>query len=85
MERLTELVQSAEAGDQKLQVRLTPPQLGSLNIEVTKVDGVVTAKLEVQSAAAQQVLLEHLTGLKESLSQQGNVVERIEIQVQEAS
>ncbi|MEZ6046920.1 MAG: flagellar hook-length control protein FliK [Planctomycetaceae bacterium] len=83
LERLSESVRIADKNHQQLKVRLTPPQLGSMNIEVTRQDGVVTARLEVQSSTTQQVILEQLAGLKETLQHQGHTVERIEVTVQD--
>ena len=85
LERLSDSVRVADKNHQQLKVRLTPPQLGSMQIEVTRQDGVVTARMEVQSVAAQQLLLDQMSGLKETLQQQGHHVERIEVTIQEPS
>ncbi|MCA9040972.1 MAG: flagellar hook-length control protein FliK [Planctomycetaceae bacterium] len=83
LERLSESVRVADKNHQQLKVRLTPPQLGSMSIEVTRQEGVVMARLEVQSTAAQQLLLDQIAGLKETLQQQGHLVERIEVTLQD--
>ncbi|QDU79119.1 Flagellar hook-length control protein FliK [Polystyrenella longa] len=83
LEKLSDSVRIADKNNQQLKVRLTPPHLGSMNIEVTRHDGVITARLEVQSTAAQQQVLDQMAGLKESLQQQGHHIERIEVTVQD--
>lgn len=74
------LQQSAQSG-QSLKVRLSPPELGVLQIEVTQRGGVLSARLEAQTASAHQVLIDNLSSLREALAQTGTVVDRIEVQV----
>lgn len=73
--------QAAEQRNNKLQIRLHPPELGILTIEVTSREGAIVARLEVQTAAAQQTLMEHLPQLKDALAHGGNHVDRIDVQV----
>lgn len=82
----THVVQQAAQGIQfahrnggEMQVRLSPPELGALQIEISIRDGLVSARLETHSAAAQQLLSDNLHQLKESLSQQGLVVDRLDV------
>lgn len=72
--------QSHDQGRQ-LRIRLHPPELGALQVDVTVRDGAVSARLEVQTAAAHQTLVEHLGQLREALSQSGAPVERIDVQL----
>jgi flagellar hook-length control protein FliK len=74
------LHQSAQSG-QSLKVRLSPPELGVLQIEVMQRDGVLSARLEAQTASAHQTLVDNLSSLREALAQSGTVVERIEVQI----
>lgn len=73
------LIHEAQESRQQLSMRLSPPELGSVLIQVAAHDGVVTATLETQSAAAQQTLLDNLPHLQDSLAQLGATVDRIEV------
>jgi flagellar hook-length control protein FliK len=79
VERLTEMVSTAHDAGRELSVRLAPPELGPLLIEVRSDSGVVTARLETQTDAARQTLLEHLPQLQEALAQRGTPIDRVDI------
>jgi flagellar hook-length control protein FliK len=74
------LNQSAQSG-QSLKLRLSPPELGVLQIEVSQRDGVLSARLETQTMSAHQAIVENLSSLRDALAQHGTVVERIEVHV----
>ncbi len=82
-ERLVGLVQQAAQGHQRLRVRLHPPELGTLQVEVTSHRGVLEVRLQVQSEAAQRALSEHLSTLRDALVQSGQPVERVHVQLVE--
>jgi|GEM_PF-3022715 len=71
-------VVTAHQEQRQLRVRLNPPELGPLQVEVHQKDGVITARLEAQSAATHRLILENLPQLRESLAQQGLNVDRID-------
>ena len=83
VDRLASEVQAAPQNGQQLRVRLYPPHLGSLQIEVTSHQGTLTVQMEVQSAAAQHSLLDNMSYLRDALTQQGSNVDRIEVQLVE--
>jgi flagellar hook-length control protein FliK len=64
-----------------LQLRLSPPELGSLHMELSVQDGVMTASLETETAAARRVLLDHLPALRDRLAEQNIRVERFDVDV----
>jgi len=68
----------AESG-RELSIRLAPPELGPVLIEVHAEHGVITARLETHTDAARQVLSERLPQLHEALAQRGAVVDRVEV------
>lgn len=69
----------------QLRLRLSPPELGSLRLEVTLRDGVLTAKLEAETAAARTVLVESLPQLRERLAEQGIQIERFDVDLMNQS
>ena len=79
--RLADSLRSAAHEGQTLRIRLNPPELGSLQIEVSMREGSVTARLDVQSAAAQRTILESLPTLRDALANHGTGISRIDVQI----
>ncbi|HUG92999.1 MAG TPA: flagellar hook-length control protein FliK [Planctomycetaceae bacterium] len=76
------LLVSQESG-RPLHVRLHPSELGVMQIELSRLDGTFTARLDVESSAARQAVLEQLPQLRDALAQAGHSVERIEVHLLE--
>lgn len=76
---------AADGLDRPIRIRLTPPELGALRVEISRQDGHVAARFEVTTVAAQSTLIDHLSALRESLGRAGVAVERIEIRLAEPS
>ncbi|MBT6493901.1 MAG: flagellar hook-length control protein FliK [Planctomycetaceae bacterium] len=78
-------VRSAPQNGQQLRVRLYPPHLGAMQIEVTSNNGTLSVRMEVQSVAAQSALSDNMSALREALVQQGNSLDRIDVQLVETN
>ena len=63
--RVTKAFHTAQQRGGTLQLRLSPPELGSLRLELSVRDGVMTAALETETQAARRVLLDHLPALRD--------------------
>ncbi|WP_166827613.1 flagellar hook-length control protein FliK [Thalassoroseus pseudoceratinae] len=87
VDRVAEAVESAgrQQSSRPLRIRIDPPELGVLSIEVHTQGGQVSAKMQVESSAAQRLLLDHLPQLQEALSQQTGSSTQVEIQRSESS
>lgn len=81
VERVSQSVREVHQNGRQLTIRLTPPELGALQIDVTTRNGALTARLETETEAARQIILEHLPQLRESLQQIGATMERIDVQI----
>jgi flagellar hook-length control protein FliK len=57
--------------------------LGSLRLELTMQNGVMTAAVETETPAARQVLLDHLPALRERLAEQNIRIERFDVDVRQ--
>jgi flagellar hook-length control protein FliK len=68
-----------------LQLRLSPPELGSLRLELNVKDGVLTASMETETAAARRLLLDHLPALRDRLAEQNVRVERFDVNVRDGN
>ncbi len=69
----------------RLRIRLSPPELGSLRIDVTLRDGTLSARLEAETADARSVLLENLPGLRTRLAELGIKIDRFDVDLQDQS
>ncbi len=79
--RVEGAIRSAQQRDGRVQVRLSPPELGALRIELTVQHGVLSARLEAETAAARNLLLDNLPALRDRLAQQDIRVERFDVDV----
>jgi flagellar hook-length control protein FliK len=79
LQRVTRAFQAAHDRGGEVQIRLSPPELGSMKLELSLSQGVLTAKLEVESQRAQSILLDSLPNLKERLSEQGIRIEKFDV------
>ncbi len=64
-----------------MNMRLDPPDLGALRVQMTIARGVVTAEFQVTTQQAQALLERGLTGLRAALESQGLTVERLSVQL----
>ncbi len=65
----------------EVRLRLSPPELGAVRIEVAVRDGVMTAKLEAETPAARSLLFDNLPVLRERLTQQDMRIERFDVEL----
>lgn len=71
---------AAEGGSPSLRVRLDPPELGPLQIDVSVTSAGVSARLEAESNATQRLLQDNLGQLREALAQQGVAIDKLTIE-----
>lgn len=81
--RVSRAFQVAENRGGPLQLRLSPPELGALKIELSIQQGTLTAKLETETAAAKTVLLDNLPALRERLAAQEIRIDKFEVDVRQ--
>ena len=68
-----------------VRLKLYPPELGSLRMEITVKNGTLSAKVEAETAAARSLLVDNLPMLRERLSEQGIRVDRFDVGVSDQS
>jgi len=81
VQRVGGAIRSAQQRDGQIQLRLSPPELGTLRINIALNEGVLTARLEVETAAARTVLLDNLPALRERLAEQEIRIEKFDVDV----
>ncbi|MGL4514219.1 MAG: flagellar hook-length control protein FliK [Lacipirellulaceae bacterium] len=74
---------AADRGGGPIRLRLSPPELGSLEIRLEIRDGAMTATVEADTPAARQALLENLPALRDRLAEQQVRVERFDVNVRD--
>jgi len=77
--RVAKAFHSAQQRDGEVRLRLSPPELGSLRLQVSVQDGVMVARMETETEAARSSLVNNLPTLRERLAEQGIRVERFDI------
>lgn len=83
VQRVEGAMKAAQQRDGKIQVRLSPPDLGSVKIELAVQNGVLSAKLEAETPAARNLLLDSLPALRERLAQQEIRIEKFDVDVRD--
>jgi len=83
IQRVEGAMKAAQQRDGKIQVRLSPPDLGSIKIELAVQNGVLSAKLEAETPAARNLLLDSLPALRERLAQQDIRVDKFDVDVRD--
>ncbi len=79
--KLAAYVQQAGDTGKTLKIRLNPPELGTLQIEVGRQSGQITARLEVEMASVKTLILEQMHLLRDALQGQGIKLENIEVEI----
>lgn len=68
-----------------VRLRLSPPQLGSLRLEITVRDGSMTARVEAETPTARNLLLDNLPALRDRLAQQDVKVKQFDVDLMDRS
>ncbi|QDU49727.1 flagellar hook-length control protein FliK [Gimesia panareensis] len=81
VDRISSAVRQSQSTGQQLKIRLSPPELGTLQIEVSLKNGEYSAKLEVQNRHAQKVINDNIAQLKDALTKTGVSLDRIDVHI----
>ena len=68
-----------------VRLRLSPPELGSLRLEINISNGEMTARVQAETPAARNVLLDNLPALRERLAQHDIKVQRFDVDLMDRS
>ena len=83
IDRVARAVRFAENRDGLVRLRLSPPELGSLRLELRVQGGVMTARLEAETNGARSLLMENLPVLRDRLAEQGIRIEQFEVDLRQ--
>jgi flagellar hook-length control protein FliK len=79
--RVAKAIETAQERGGPLNLRLSPPELGSMRIQLDVKQGVLTAKVETDTAAARQALLDNLPTLRARLAEHNVRIDRFDVDV----
>jgi flagellar hook-length control protein FliK len=79
------IAQAESSGRSTVRMRLYPPELGTIKIEVSSVRGAVTVRIEASTPSTQGVLQSNLASLHSDLRQAGVDVRNVEVQFRDTS
>ncbi len=77
--RVARAFTAAQDRDGEIRLRLSPPELGSLRLEVRVQDGAMVARLQTETDAARTAIIDNLPALRDRLSEQGVRIERFDV------
>ena len=79
VDRVRRAFLAAQRRGAPLRIRLHPPELGSMKLELQVQRGVIKARMETDTAAAQSILSDHVSALKDRLAESGLKVDTFEV------
>lgn len=79
VQRVARAFEAANDRGGHVRLRLHPPELGSLRVELTIRNGVMNARVEAENSAAQSLLLDNLPALRERLAEHDIKVQRFDV------
>lgn len=79
--RVARAIHTAQERGGPLHLRLNPPELGAMRLELSVKQGALTANIEADNLVARQILLDNLPALRERLAEQNLRIERFDVDV----
>jgi flagellar hook-length control protein FliK len=79
IQRIAHAFETAVERGGSIHLQLSPPELGSLRVELTLRNGAMSARMETETDAARTVLQDNLPALRERLAEHNIRVERFDI------
>lgn len=81
VQRVARAFQAAGDDGGQMRLRLSPPDLGSLQLQISVKQGALSATIQADNSTAQQVLLDSLPDLRARLAQQDIRIEQFDVQL----
>jgi flagellar hook-length control protein FliK len=79
LSRVAKAFSAAQDRDGEVRLRLSPPELGSLRLEVRVQDGAMVAHLHTETDSARTALIDNLPALRDRLAEQGVRIDRFDV------
>jgi flagellar hook-length control protein FliK len=85
VQRVARAFQTVGTSGGSVRLRLSPPELGSVRLEVSVKNGVLTARAETETAQARDALIDNLPDLKARLAEQNIQIDKFDVDLFDAS
>jgi flagellar hook-length control protein FliK len=85
LQRVSSAFQAADEQGGQIKLRLSPPDLGSMRLELTVRDGVMTAHVQTETDAARTLLLDHLPQLRDRLADHNIKIDQFDVELMNQS
>ena len=85
VQRVARAFEALGESNGSVRLRLKPPELGGLRLEVSVRNGMMTAHIETETSAARTLLLDNLPALRERLAQQDIKVDSFDVDLADRS
>ncbi|HZZ73859.1 MAG TPA: flagellar hook-length control protein FliK [Pirellulales bacterium] len=83
VQRVARAFQSLGEDEGQIKLRLSPPSLGSMKLEIQLKDGNLSAKMQTETESAKSLLLDNLSGLRDRLHEQNIRIAKFDVEVQD--
>ena len=68
-------------GQNEVKIRLKPPELGSIQLEMSMKDNILKVAMVAENQSVKEVLLAHVSDLKQNLLQQGIELQKMDVEI----
>ncbi len=85
VQRVEQVFQDLNGQGGSIRLRLSPPELGSLHIEISVSKGELNARVQADTPAARNILLDNLPALRERLAQHDIKVQSFDVDLMDRS
>jgi len=85
VQRVARAFQAVGKSNGSIRLRLSPPELGSLRLEITVRNGLLTARVEAETPTARNLLLDNLPALRDRLAQQDIKIKQFDVALMDRS
>jgi flagellar hook-length control protein FliK len=83
VQRVANAFKAADEQGGQIRLRLSPPELGALKVEVSVRNGTLSARLETENSTTRSLLLDSLPALRERLSGQNIKIDRFDVDLKQ--
>jgi flagellar hook-length control protein FliK len=85
IQRVAGAFQAADDQGGQIRIRLSPPELGSMRLEISVRNGLMTAHIQTESDTARNMLLDHLPQLRDRLADHNIKIDHFDVELSNQS
>ncbi len=85
VQRVAKAFQAMGNRSGSVRIRLSPPELGSLRVDISVRNGMMSARVEAENLTTRNLLLDNLPALRDRLAQQDIKIEQFDVELADRS